>query len=141
MPRLSRLFIRAALVYLFLGFTFGALILSNKGLPFAPLIWALLPAHIEFMLSGWLTQLALGVAFWILPRFASNQPRGDERWTWVAFILINLGILAFALSPLVVLSWLQLLARALQTLGLMAFVLGNWQRIYPLKFPNLKDPI
>lgn len=141
MPQLSRLFIRAALAYLFLGFTFGALILSNKGLPFAPLIWALLPVHIEFMLIGWMTQLALGVAFWILPRRGSNAPRGDERWSLAAFILVNLGILAFALAPLVVLSWLQLLARALQTLGLMAFVLGNWQRIYPLKFTNLKDPI
>lgn len=141
MPQLSRLFIRAALAYLFLGFTFGALILSNKGIPFAPLMWALLPAHIEFMLIGWMTQLALGVAFWILPRFASSQPRGNERWSWAAFILVNLGILSSALVPLLVLSWLQLLARALQTLGFMAFVLGNWQRIYPLKFPNLRDPI
>ncbi|PKN90993.1 MAG: hypothetical protein CVU44_21275 [Chloroflexi bacterium HGW-Chloroflexi-6] len=141
MPQLSRLFIRASLIYLFLGFTFGALILANKGIPFAPWLWALIPAHIEFVIIGWLTQLALGVAFWILPRFASSSPRGDEYWSWAAFILINLGILTYSLAPLVVLSWFQPLARALQTLGLMAFVLGNWQRIYPLKFPNLKDPI
>lgn len=141
MPQLGRLFIRTSLIYLFLGFTFGALILANKGIPFAPWLWALLPAHIEFVIIGWLTQLALGVSFWILPRFASSSPRGDEHWSWVAFILINLGILTYSLAQFVVLSRFQPLARALQTLGLMAFVLGNWQRIYPLKFPNLKDPI
>lgn len=141
MPRLSRFFIHASLVYLFLGFTFGALILANKGILFAPLVWALLPVHIELMFLGWMTQLALGVAFWILPRMGSNAPRGNERWSWATFILVNLGIITYSIAPLMVLSWLQLLARALQTLGLMAFVLGNWRRIYPLKFPNLKGPI
>ena len=137
MPRLSRFFIRASLIYLFLGFTFGALILANKGILFAPLVWALLPAHIELMFLGWMTQLALGVAFWILPRLASSTPRGDERWSWSAFVLVNLGILASVLSPLAGISWIVLLARALQTLGFAAFALGNWQRIYPPKFPSL----
>lgn len=141
MPRLSRFFIRASLVYLFLGFTFGALILANKGILFAPLVWVLLPAHIELMFLGWMTQLALGVAFWILPRLASSAPRGDERWSWAAFILVNLGILVSVLSPLAGISWLVLLARALQMLGIATFVLGNWQRIYPPKFPNIKGSI
>jgi hypothetical protein len=136
MPRLSRFFIRASLVYLFLGFTFGALILANKGILFAPLGWALLPAHIELMFLGWMTQLALGVAFWILPRLGSSTPRGDERWSWAAFIQVNLGILVLVFSPLAGIPWLGLLARALQTLGFAAFALGNWQRVYPPKFPS-----
>lgn len=132
MPTFSRFFIRAALIYLFLGFTFGALILANKGALFAPLVWVLLPAHIEFMLIGWMTQLALGVAFWILPRFASSQPRGNERWTWAAFILVNLGILLSILTPYLGLAWSGLAARAFQTAGLSAFVIGAWACIYPL---------
>lgn len=141
MPRLSRFFIRASLVYLFLGFTFGALILANKGILFAPLVWALLPAHIEFMFIGWMTQLALGMAFWILPRLGSSAPRGDERWSWAAFFLVNLGIFAFVFAPLAGFPWPGLLARALQAAGFMAFALGNWRRIYPPKFPNIKNPI
>lgn len=131
MPRLSRLFLRAALVYLFLGFTFGALILANKGLPFAPLVWLLLPAHIECMLLGWVTQLALGVAFWILPRLAGNQPRGEERWSWAAFLLINLGLLLALLTPYQPFAWLGFGTHLLQALGFVAFVTGNWPRIYP----------
>ena len=134
MPRLSYLFIRASLIYLVLGFTLGGLILVNKSIPFAPFIWALLPAHIEFLILGWLTQLALGVAFWILPRLASNTPRGNERWSWAAFTLVNLGIALNVASPYVGLTWLGLLARILQAAGVAAFAIGNWQRIYPLKF-------
>ena len=49
MPRLSRWFIRCALIYLALGFTFGALMLFNKGVPFYPALWRLLPTHVEFL--------------------------------------------------------------------------------------------
>ena len=47
MPRPSVWLIRSALVYLATGFTFGALMLSNKGLRVDPMLWRLLPAHIE----------------------------------------------------------------------------------------------
>jgi hypothetical protein len=134
MPVLSRLFIRVSLVYLMLGFTLGGLILINKGIPFAPFVWALLPAHIEFLVVGWLTQLALGVAFWILPRLASSAPRGNERWSWATFALVNLGIILIVAVPYAELDWLKLLARVLQAAGAAAFVIGNWQRIYPFKF-------
>ena len=60
MPRLSIWFIRSALIYLALGFTFGALLLANKGFPIIPEIWRLLPAHIELLLVGWTLQLAMG---------------------------------------------------------------------------------
>ena len=133
MPRLSYFFIRTSLVYLVLGFTFGGLILANKAIPFAPMIWALLPAHIEFLTLGWLTQLALGVAFWILPRLASSAPRGNERWSWTAFVLVNMGIALNIASPYVGLTWLGLSARILQSAGVASFAIGNWQRIYPLK--------
>jgi len=134
MPRLSFLFIRASLVYLTLGCTFGGLILANKSVPFAPVIWALLPAHIEFLLLGWLTQLAMGVAFWILPRFIGGAPRGDERWSWAAFALVNLGIAFTIAAPYLGIDRLSLAARILQAAGVAAFAAGNWRRIYPLKF-------
>jgi hypothetical protein len=135
MPRLSRLVVRLSLVYLALGTTFGALMLANKGIPFAPLVWALLPAHIDVMFLGWMTQFALGMAFWILPRFPQEAPRGDERWSWAAFALVNSGIWFAAFSPILPFSGIVLVARLLEAAGLLAFALGNWRRVYPLKFP------
>jgi hypothetical protein len=98
------------------------------------MVWALLPAHIEFLILGWLTQLALGVAFWILPRMGSHAPRGNEAWSWATFALVNQGILLVSLAPYLGLSWLGLLARILQAAGFLSFVIGNWPRIYPPKW-------
>src|SRR5512139_121019 len=92
LPRLSVWFIRAALIYLALGFTFGALMLANKGIPYSPQIWSLFPVHIEFLFLGWTVQLAMGVAFWILPRFGKEPKRGNVKLAWTAFILLNIGI-------------------------------------------------
>src|SRR5512133_841905 len=124
MPKLSRFFIRIALVYLLLGFTFGALILANKGIPFAPVVWALLPVHIEFLILGWLTQFALGVAFWILPRLGSESPRGNEAWSWATLILVNVGILFDSFAPFTAIRWLGLIARLFQAAGFATFVIG-----------------
>ena len=132
MPRLSQWFIRAALIHLALGFTFGALMLGNKGVPFYPLLWRLLPAHIEFLLLGWTLQLALGVAFWIMPRFWQAPARGNETGAWVAFVLLNLGVWAvsiagvFALPPAV-----TFVGRVLEVGAAVAFAIHIWPRVVP----------
>ena len=96
MPRLSAWFIRTALIYLASGFTFGMLLLFHKGVPLSPWMWRLLPLHVECMLIGWTVQLAMGVAFWILPRFGAL--RGNETPVWLAYGLINVGVLAVGLG-------------------------------------------
>jgi hypothetical protein len=132
MPRLSVYFVRASLIYLVLGFTFGGLLLANKGVMISPFIWALLPIHIEFLFIGWMIQLAIGIAFWILPRFSKGPLRGNERWSWSTFILLNAGILCIVLQSLFGLQWFSVLGRVLETLALTAFAIGNWKRVRPL---------
>src|SRR3989304_5975518 len=100
MPRLSTWMIRASLLYLFTGFTFGALLLFHKGIPISARLWSLLPAHIDFLLSGWIVQLVMGMAFWILPRFSREPRRGNVRLAWLAFGLLNAGVLMVGLAPL-----------------------------------------
>src|SRR5512142_1055508 len=128
MPRLSVYFIRASLIYSLLGFTFSGLLLANKGVMITPAIWMLLPIHMEFDLIGWLVQLAMGVAFWILPRFSKRPPRGDERLSWSAFLLINIGILFVASETIFQEKSLMLTGRALEALALILFAVGNWRR-------------
>jgi hypothetical protein len=93
MPRISVWFVRASLLYLLAGFLIGALILVQKGIPYSAQVWTLFPIHMEFLLIGWFAQLAMGVAFWIVPRFSSGPPRGNESVIWVSFVLINAGFL------------------------------------------------
>ena len=130
MPRLSVWFIRAALLYLVAGFTFGALMLANKGLSFSPLLWRLLPIHVEIVLMGWIAQLALGVAYWILPRF--RQARGNTQAAGAAFVLLNTGIWLIGLSLVINgPSWVPLLGRLAEVGAAAAFALHAWPRVKP----------
>jgi heme/copper-type cytochrome/quinol oxidase subunit 1 len=133
MPRLSCWFIRASLLYLAVGFTFGAALLVHKGIPLHPSLWWLLAPHIECMLLGWTVQLAMGVAFWILPRFLQGPERGNEAMAWLAFGLLNAGVLLAAGG------WLlgappavPLLGRLAEAGAAMAFAVHAWPRIKPL---------
>ena len=130
MPRLSQWFIRLALLHLVLGFTFGALMLANKGLPLHPALWRLLPLHIELLLVGWTMQLALGVAFWILPRFLTDQPRGNETGAWLALILLNGGLWLFNLGTFFGASQIVVFfGRVAEVTAVAAFAWHIWPRI------------
>lgn len=130
MPRLSVWYVRTALIYLALGLTFGMLLLWNKGIPISPYIWQLLPGHIELLLVGWTVQLALGVAFWILPRWQTQ--RGDVRPAWLAYILLNLGVWCVVLTPWLGLPyWVLSLGRVCEAAAAGAFALHAWPRVKP----------
>jgi hypothetical protein len=130
MPRLSIWFIRSSLAYLTLGFTFGGLLLVNKAFPYFPYFWILLPSHIEFVLFGWMVQLVMGMAFWILPRFPKPPIRGNEKLAWGAFALVNAGIWFIALASFWPGSqWLFFTGRVVETAGVLAFVAHAWPRV------------
>jgi hypothetical protein len=130
MPRLSCWFIRSALLHLAAGLTFGSLLLFHKGIPFYPLLWRLLPLHVEFLLFGWTVQLVMGVAFWIFPRFWRS--RGDERPAWLAFGLINLGVWLAGLGLVLgAPAWVILLGRLAEAGAAAAFAVHAWPRVKP----------
>lgn len=130
MPRLTIWMIRAALVSLAIGFTFGGLLLFHKGIPLHPALWLLLPAHIEFLLLGWTLQLVMGMAFWILPRFSRAPRRGNESLAWMAFGFLNLGVWLVGLAPVFPANdWLTISGRAAELAAAAAFVLHAWPRV------------
>ncbi len=129
MPRLSVWFIRASFVYLLIGVTLGMLMLWNKGVPLHPAIWRLLPAHMDFLLLGWTLQLALGVAFWILPRFMTS--RGNVKPAWAAFFLLNLGVWLVAVGGALGRPGYVLAGRVAEAMAAAAFALHAWPRVKP----------
>jgi hypothetical protein len=133
MPRISAWAVRASLLYLLAGFSFGGLMLANKGQPFWPEAWWLLPPHIEFLIVGWAAQLALGVAFWILPRFPGGS-RGNETLAATSLLLLNLGVLLVAFqadSPPLLLA-----GRLIEALSGLLFAMHAWKRVKPLYLPG-----
>lgn len=132
MPRLTRWAIRASLLYLGLGFTLGGVMLVAKIAPGHPLVWRLLPAHIEFLLIGWMAQLAMGVGFWILPRFAGGVSRGRESVAWLACVLLNAGAVLAGLGPaLDPRGWILLWGRAAEVGAAVVFAAHAWLRVKP----------
>lgn len=135
MPRVSRWFIRASLLHLALGFTLGALLLWNKGVPIAPWLGRLLPAHVEFLLAGWVFQLVMGVATWIFPRFGVRRsPHGSEGAAWTAFVLLNGGVWLAALGPLAGpgaggAAALPLAGRLAEAAAAVVFAANVWARV------------
>jgi cbb3-type cytochrome oxidase subunit 1 len=132
MPRLSIWMIRTALLHLAIGFAIGALLLAERGMALSTLIPRLRPAHAEFLLLGWTVQLAMGVAFWILPRFRSGAERGNERPAWLAYGLLNAGVVSAALGG-AGFAWagLQLWGRCAEALAAAAFAVHAWPRVKP----------
>ncbi|MBL8056290.1 MAG: hypothetical protein JNK29_06300 [Anaerolineales bacterium] len=131
MPRLSAWLVRIALAYLAAGFLLGALLLLNKGLPFSGGLWRWLPVHIEFLLLGWTAQFALGVAYWILPRFHSERRR--EAWAALAGGLLNAGLLLVCAASLLGWGGAWLTAgRLLEAGAALAFAWHAWPRVKPM---------
>ncbi len=131
MPRLSAWFIRASLIYLLAGFTLGALMLAQEGVSYDPGILAAVPVHFELLLAGWLVQFAMGVAFWIFPRFGLGLPhsRGNVFLIWASFWMLNAGICLAALQ-----LWLPfalLIGRLLETSAVILYAIGTWRRVKP----------
>jgi hypothetical protein len=126
MPLLSRFYIRTALIWLAFGTTLGGIILWNKASPI-PGAWQLLTAHITLVTWGWLLQVSLGVAYWILPRFGSERPR--PYLAALAYALLNAALVIALVASLLPVPWPGILVASLQLLALLAFALHAWPRI------------
>jgi len=131
MPRLAVWTVRAALLHLGVGFTLSALILFHKGAPLHPAVWRLLPLHVEMLLAGWMAQLAIGVAFWILPRFRGTE-RGNVRLAALAVATLNLGVLAAGVGGVAGWHAAILLGRAAELLAAGMFAAHVWPRVKPV---------
>ena len=62
----------------------------------------------------------------------SGAPRGDERWGWLCFALVNAGIILIVANSIAGVQALGFGARGLELLGFTAFAIGNWGRLKPL---------
>lgn len=128
MPKLTVWMVRASLLYFGLGITYGGLLLINKGFPLYPVLWAWLPVHMDWLLLGWMVQLAMGVAVWIFPRFTGEQKWGNLRLAWLSFALLNSGIAINTLGVSFNLLWM---GRFLELLAIGCFTVYGVRRVKP----------
>jgi hypothetical protein len=117
MPAVTRWFIKAALAHFVAALPLGIVLAAPAVLPVSPAI-------------GWTLQLAMGVAFWILPRFAQGSERGNEALAWCAFVLLNASVWLVGVGWMLgAPGWIPSLGRAVEAAAVVTFVAHAWPRV------------
>ena len=136
MPRLTRYFIKTALVYLAVALALGLLLALRSTVDLPAELLALTPVYFHLFMVGWVMQLIFGMLFWMLPKYSRERPRGPERLAWAAYVLINTGLILRVIGePLVAVrsdlgaGWLLVLSALLQLIGGWAFIVAVWPRV------------
>ena len=137
LPRESRLFVKTSLVALALAFGWGAVMAIGESLGATfPALWPVEHAHLAFV--GWLVNLVIGIALWMLPldrarypETAGRYPRGVPYAIWG---LLNGGLALRILAEPALASGPA--ARAALAVGslaqvaaVVAFAVVAWHRV------------
>jgi len=129
---LSRAFIRAALAWLVAGLALRALSpwLAD------PVAQAFETVARHALVLGWITQLAIGVAWWMFPRPRGAAATVDARQGWTCLGLLNAGLLlrawsepAAVLAPSRAASFGNAAAALFLLVAVMLFAWSVWRRV------------
>ena len=138
MPKLSRFFLRGGFICLAVGMLAGGLILLQKGTGRFPFFWILLPAHIYLVLVAGVSQCALGVSYWILPRLSAGRRRSATALAWSSYWTLNAAIFLVAMHPAIEIAlgsgtagMAFVCGGILQGVAATVFALHAWPRIRP----------
>ncbi len=141
MPPIARIYVKTAFAYLIVAFALGALMLLDRWLTFSRWLRVLYFSQLHLLVVGWMSQLALGVAYWMFPRYRERpDPRGPDRLAWTAYGCLNIGLLLrflcepfYLMGPRPWLAALLALSGVLQAVAVTAFGVLIWGRIRPLR--------
>ena len=98
MPTLSRWYIKIGMLYFAVGLMMAALLLAQPVIGWSSSLQVLRPVYLHFLFIGWVTQLIMGVGYWMFPKQSKEKPRGSERLGWIVLILLNVGLVLRAIG-------------------------------------------
>ncbi|GAB1421644.1 hypothetical protein MASR2M15_18240 [Anaerolineales bacterium] len=136
MPTLTRYFIKAGMIYLGLSMIMLTVMLFQPLMGWSSSIQALRPLYFHFLFIGWVTQLIMGVGYWMFPKYSKEQPRRNEKLGWATFITLNIGLIfrsigepGVILLPQANLGWALAIASLCLLFSGWAFVYNSWGRV------------
>lgn len=136
MPTLSRWFIKLGMLYFVIGLTMGFLLLAQPLMDWSVSLQALRPVYLHYLFVGWVTQIIMGVGYWMFPKYSKEKPRGREWLGWAVLILLNSGMVlrsigepVVILAPQAGLGWMPAASAILLLLAGWTFILNTWGRI------------
>jgi hypothetical protein len=136
MPTLTRWFLKASLVFLIAALLAALALAAGAIWDLPPIVGNLGPVYFHLFLVGWVTQLILGVVYWMFPKYSTEKPRGNEALAWGVFVFINIGLVLRVvgeplntLNPSTSWGWLLAISALLQWLAGLGFVINTWARV------------
>lgn len=136
MPTLSRWLIRTALVCCAAAFLLGLALAIAPLRSAHPMLAAAWPSYIHLLVVGWITQLIMGVAYWMFPRVQRRPAPASDRQGWIVYASINIGLACRLVGEPIAGAyaggapgWLLPLSAALQLIAMVMFVVGIWPRV------------
>jgi hypothetical protein len=135
-PALSRWFIKVGMLYFAAGLILASVLLAQPFCGWPARLQALQPVYLHYLFIGWVTQLIMGVGYWMFPKQSKAKPRGSEWLGWTVFALLNLGLVLRAIGESIVVvapqagwGWLLALAATCLLLAGWGFIFNTWGRI------------
>jgi len=136
MPLITRFLIKTALLCFVAALLCALLIALRPLINMPPVVSGLTPVYFHLFMVGWVTQLIMGVVFWMFPKQSKEEPRGSERLAWITYLLLNSGLLlrivaepVQVVQPWAIWGWLLAISALLQWLAGVAFVANSWSRV------------
>ncbi len=137
MHTITRWYVKTSFVYLVAALLLALLLALAQVVTLPRLLAAAGPVFFHLFLVGWVTQLIMGIVFWLFPKASRERPRGREDLAVFAYVTLNLGlILRVVAEPVVTVvtatapwQWALVISALLQWLAGLAFVVNSWGRV------------
>jgi hypothetical protein len=136
MPIIARTFLKTSLIFFVVALLAGVTVMARPLLELPRFVNGLAPVYFHLFMVGWVTQLIVGVAHWMFPKFSRTQPRGHDALAWMTYGFLNAGLLlrviaepAHAVSAAVGWGWLLAFSALFQWIAGICFVLNTWPRV------------
>lgn len=136
MPTLSRWFIKIGMLYFVIGLSMGSVMLLQPTFDWSPRLQLLRPVYLHFLFIGWVTQIIMGVGYWMFPKYTKEKPRRNEKLGWAVLILLNVGLILrgigepmMIIEPGMAYGWMLAVASMCLLFAGWGFILNTWGRI------------
>lgn len=138
MHSLVRRFLKTAIVFLAIGLVLGLWMMIARELELRFPGTYLVSAHTHAILVGFVMMMIFGVALWLFPRPAKDDPRYSPRAAEAAYWLVTVGTAARIVGELarpytntLAVRIATLAAGVFQVVGIGVFFYTMWHRIRP----------
>lgn len=80
-----------------------------------------MPVFWHLLMVGWITQIIMGVSYWMFPKISRDNPHGPKWVGWTCYGMLNVGLLLRAFSE----PWVGA-ASSVKTAGMAGSALLQW---------------